>query len=143
MSNYTSTYPTDTKVDPGIKTFFEEFYKISDTPNAHDLYAQQFTKDAVLVMASKRCEGSDEILTLRKGMWEKVAARHHNPLKIFPFGSGSEELMLHGTVDYELKDGKKAKVDWAAKADMAKEEGKWKMKFYQVYLDTAAMANAK
>ncbi|EHK99134.1 hypothetical protein M7I_4966 [Glarea lozoyensis 74030] len=86
MSNYTSTYPTDTKVDPGIKTFFEEFYKISDTPNAHDLYAQQFTKDAVLVMASKRCEGSD------------------------------------------------------AKADMAKEEGKWKMKFYQVYLDLVRKA---
>jgi hypothetical protein len=43
-------------------------------------------------------------------MWEKVAARLHKPLKIFPFGSGSEELMLHGTVDYELKDGKKAKV---------------------------------
>ena len=67
-------------------------------------------------------------------MWEKVATRQHTPIQIFPFGSGSEELMLHGTVAYVLKDGKRAQVDWAAKADMVKEDEKWKLKFYQVYL---------
>jgi hypothetical protein len=58
-SNYTSSYPPSSEVDSGIKQFFEEFYKISDTPEPHTLYAEQFTKDAVLVMASKRCEGYD------------------------------------------------------------------------------------
>ena len=58
-SNYTSTYPADIQVDSGIKEFFEQFYKISDTPDAHEKYAQQFTKDAVLAMASKKCEGFD------------------------------------------------------------------------------------
>jgi len=51
-----------------------------------------------------------EILQIRKGMWTAVASRLHSPLKVFPFGSGSNEVMLHGTVAYTLKDGRKAEV---------------------------------
>jgi len=46
------------------------------------------------------------ILELRKGMWTAVASRLHSPLKIFPFGEGAQEVMIHGTVGYVLKDGK-------------------------------------
>ena len=43
--------------------------------------------------------------------------------------------MLHGTVDYELKDGKRAEgIEWAARARFGAEEGGLKMVFYQVYL---------
>jgi len=56
---YTSTYPSGITIDEGIKTFFEEFYKISDTPSAHEKYVDQFTNDAVLVMASKKGVGRD------------------------------------------------------------------------------------
>jgi hypothetical protein len=44
--------------------------------------------------------------------------------------------MIYGTVEYVLKDGKKASVEWAARAQMARKEGngEWKMGFYQVYL---------
>lgn len=96
-----------------------------------------------MVMASKRAEGYDEILKLRKGMWELVASRLHDPVKIFPFGDGGKEVMLYGNVKYTLKDGRKAEVDWAARANLVKEGGDWKLAFYQVYLDTAAMQNAK
>lgn len=57
MGSYTSEYPS-TQVDTSYKQFFEEFYKISDTPDAHDQYAQQFTKDAKLIMASKTVYGT-------------------------------------------------------------------------------------
>lgn len=67
-------------------------------------------------------------------MWEKVASRKHQPLKIFPFGSSSDEVMLYGNVDYVLKDGKQASVPWAARAHLVKEGGAVKMDFYQVYL---------
>lgn len=56
---YQSTYPPHTKVDSGIVQFFEDFYKLSDTPDAHDAYVGQFTKDATLIMASKKGVGSD------------------------------------------------------------------------------------
>lgn len=75
-----------------------------------------------------------EIIKMRKGMWEKVASRKHHADKIYTFGSGSDEVMLHGTVQFSMKDGTKANKEWAARARMAKEDGKVKMSFYQVYL---------
>jgi hypothetical protein len=75
-----------------------------------------------------------EILNMRQGMWEKVAKRSHYPKKLFPFGPGSDEVMLFGTVDYELKDGKKTTVEWSARSHFAEEDGQLKMDFYQVYL---------
>jgi len=43
-------------------------------------------------------------------MWAAVAARLHTPIKIFPFGNGSTQVMLYGTVAYTLKDGRKSSV---------------------------------
>jgi len=71
-------------------------------------------------------------------MWEKVATRKHKPIKVFPFGPNSDEVMLYGTVDYGKKDGTNATVDWSARAHLVKEGSEMKMDFYQVYLDTAA-----
>jgi len=42
-----------------------------------------------------------------------VASRLHTPIKVFPFGSGSNEVMLYGTVALTLKDGRKADVRFA------------------------------
>ncbi|KAJ4360891.1 uncharacterized protein N0V89_001459 [Didymosphaeria variabile] len=137
MTSYTSEYPS-IPFDPAFKKFFEDFYAASDKPDAHDAYVENFTKDATLIMASKKAHGSQEILALRKGLWEKVASRVHNPIKIFPYGPNSNEVMLHGTVNYGLKAGGESSVDWAAYARLVKDEGKVKMEFYQVYLDTGA-----
>jgi hypothetical protein len=61
--SYKSEYPTGIQVDEGIKQFFEEFYKISDaapaSPDAHEKYADAFTKDATLIVASKKGVGRD------------------------------------------------------------------------------------
>lgn len=67
-------------------------------------------------------------------MWEHVASRKHKPLKIFPFGQNSNELMLYGTVGYGLKNGKNAEIDWAARAHLVEIGGSMEMDFYQVYL---------
>ncbi|KAK3616363.1 hypothetical protein LTR56_026005 [Elasticomyces elasticus] len=143
MSQYSAEVPNDELVKPEIKSYYENFYAVSDTPDAHEKYASLFTKDARLIMASKGVSGRDEILEMRKGMWEKVAKRSHKPTKIFSFGAGTNEVMLFGTVDYELKDGKKTTVEWSARAVFTEEDGDLKMSFYQVYLDTAAMSQAK
>jgi hypothetical protein len=72
---------------------------------------------------------------MREGMWEKVAKRSHKPSKIYSFGKDSYDVMLHGTVDYELKDGKRAEdIEWSARARFAAQDGSIKMEFYQVYL---------
>ncbi|KAL1585060.1 hypothetical protein WHR41_06186 [Cladosporium halotolerans] len=141
MSQYIASVPDDGTLKPGIASFFENFYAISDTPTGHELYADQFTGDATLIMASKVAKGRQGIIEMREGMWEKVAKRSHKPLMIYSFTKHGDDVMLHGTVDYDLKDGKKAKgVEWAARAKFGSENGSLRMTFYQVYLDTAAMA---
>jgi hypothetical protein len=67
-------------------------------------------------------------------MWEKVSSRHHNPVKVFPYGENADEVMLHGTVKYTFKAGDGAGLDWAARAHLVKVDGIVKMDFYQVYL---------
>jgi hypothetical protein len=75
------------------------------------------------------------MIKLRKGMWEAVAKRSHYPRQIFTFGTGSDEVMLRGEVEYVMKDGKEVTKEWAAKAVLEKgENGRVRMKYYQVYL---------
>ena len=56
---YTSPYPPGVEVDSGIKQFFEDFYRTSDTPDTPEKWADKFTDDAVLIMASKKGVGRD------------------------------------------------------------------------------------
>jgi hypothetical protein len=49
---------------------------------------------------------------MRKGMWDKVASRKHKADRIFAFDSGSNEVMLYGTVDYGMKDGNKSTKEY-------------------------------
>jgi hypothetical protein len=55
---YASEYPK-LDLDPDFKSFFEDFYATSDTPDAHEHYVKYFTDDATLIMASKTVKGSD------------------------------------------------------------------------------------
>ena len=59
--SYKSEYPAGVQVDEGIKAFFEEFYQTSDKPGEHEKYADSFTKDATLIVASKKGVGREGI----------------------------------------------------------------------------------
>ena len=59
MSQYTASTPGDGQVRPDIKSFFEKFYEVSDTPSAHEEYAEQFTKNAKLIMGPNESNGRD------------------------------------------------------------------------------------
>lgn len=59
MSQYSAAVPGDGQVRPEIKAYFERFYEISDTPDAHETYADFFTKDGKLTMGSNTFEGRD------------------------------------------------------------------------------------
>lgn len=151
-SQYVAAVPSEDLVRPEIQAYFQNFYQISDTPEAHQEYSEQFTDNARLIMASNEANGREgvsfgpsntmemlilcnaAILKMRTGMWEKVAKRSHKPAQIYAFEKGSDDVMLYGTVDYELKDGKKTAITWSARSHFVEEGGKLKMDFYQVYL---------
>jgi hypothetical protein len=56
---YVSSVPEDGSLKPSIASFFESFYAVSDTAAAHEQYADHFTGDAKLIMASKETSGRD------------------------------------------------------------------------------------
>jgi hypothetical protein len=59
MSQYTALVPDDGQVKPEIRSFFEEFYKRSDTPGDHERYAQSFAKSGKLIMGPNEANGRD------------------------------------------------------------------------------------
>ncbi len=137
MSTYKGALPQQVEYDRKLPEFFERFYAVSDDPSddAHEQYARSLTDDATLIMGIKEAQGYDSILEFRKGLWSgPVKKRLHTLEKIFPFGDMSDEVMLYGKVDYELKNGKDVTVKWAGRALLVEESGKLKMKFYQVYM---------
>lgn len=145
MSTYKGATPSNPQLDPRVVDFYENFYRVSDDPSdqAHLEYADSLTKDGTLSMGTKKATGYDNVLELRKGLWSgPIKTRKHTLKQIFPFGDNSKNVMLHGSVDYGLKNGKAVTVEWAARAELVEEGGKLKMKEYQVYLDSAPVANA-
>ena len=136
MSLYISpALPAGTTTDDPAVTFFSDFYRTSDIQDAHDVYVDQFTPDATIAMGSMKVAGQAAISAVRKGMWEKVGARHHAVHQIYPFGPGTNEYMLHGVVNYTAKDGSKSGKEWAAHAVLVPgADGKLKFKHYHVYI---------
>lgn len=59
MSQYKASVPADGQVKPEIQSYFEEFYRISDTADGHERYADMFTKDAKLIMGPNEANGRD------------------------------------------------------------------------------------
>lgn len=46
-------------LDQGIVKFFEDFYRISDTPGDHDNYVSQFANNATFIVAGKKNHGRE------------------------------------------------------------------------------------
>jgi hypothetical protein len=82
---YVSSVPSDGSLKPGIASFFESFYAVSDIAVAHEQYADHFTSDAKLIMASKETSGRDgmKINTSQKSLIQppdlltESTCRHH------------------------------------------------------------------
>jgi ketosteroid isomerase-like protein len=66
-----------------------------------------------------------------------VASRHHVVIDIYP--KSDADLMLFGTVEYGLKNGRHLESEWAARMTLT--EGK--ISFYQVYLDASPLLVAQ
>ena len=55
---------------PEICEYLEQFYQTSDTPDAHEKYAESFTKDATLIMASNEVNGREGTLAIGVKVWD-------------------------------------------------------------------------
>ena len=105
-SGYEPMYPTDSPADATVKRFVTRFFGISDTPGLTDEWVEFFRDDATLVMGNDAATGRQQVRKLREGMWERVEARKHTLVKVFPgsfvdreFGGEENiaEFMLFGS----------------------------------------------
>jgi hypothetical protein len=56
--SYAKICPSDVSMNEDIIQFFETFYQVSDTAEAHEQYTNMFTDDATFILASKTSNGS-------------------------------------------------------------------------------------
>ncbi|KAJ9155109.1 hypothetical protein NKR23_g2368 [Pleurostoma richardsiae] len=146
--DYTPAYPSDVEVASSVKEFISSFYSVSDTPGKDEEWLSYYVDDAIVVMGKDTATGRDELLQLRRRMWEKVQSRRHTVYKVlrgsFPAAGGAEtpttELALFGTVEYRLRENggrEKSTVDWAGHARLRSDEaagGAWRFEYYRVYM---------
>ena len=57
--SYKFSSPSSAPLAPGIAEFFEKFYQVSDTPPAHQEYANCFADDATFMIGVKQVQGKD------------------------------------------------------------------------------------
>ncbi|KIN03435.1 hypothetical protein OIDMADRAFT_158131 [Oidiodendron maius Zn] len=138
-------YPVDVPVDNDIKDFIHQFYIMSDTPNVSKEYVNCFTNDARAIFGPVTCDGHDAIRRSREATWanQNVLSRRHIVEEVFPFGKDCNEAMLRGVVELVLKVGQPISLVWSARATYVKEGDQVKMRFYQVYLDSAVLQKAR
>lgn len=145
MSSQNSVFPS-TFTDEKVKEFVTAFFKASDTkppaPPSVDPYTTYFSSSPVLKMGSLPESASiEDIAATRQKMWKGVASRHHVVKKVFVNnepGTKADEIILSGTVEYGLEDGKTNTVSWVSRMIFDEKEREENdnvvLKFYQVYL---------
>lgn len=83
---------------PEIKAFFERFYAISDTPDDHEKYADMFTENAKLIMASNAVEGRDGKQACHHSVKHKLIHFSNYPDAIRHVGEGCQEIACSAAV---------------------------------------------
>jgi len=119
--------------------FVKRFVAVSDKPDAVDDYLAFFTSEGVVKMGiAPLVEHAEGIRKMRENMWSGVTSRRHTLLAIFD--GRDDELMLHGTVDYDLCHGVKVDgVSWASKMTFASGHGPLLLSSYIVWFDMAPL----
>ncbi|CAO1621743.1 unnamed protein product [Sympodiomycopsis kandeliae] len=119
-----------------IAQFIREFYAISDDESRHEDYVNSFVSESEGVQFQigpmKPATNSAGILSWRKEKWLPVAERNHIIKDVFAHPSKLNEYMLHGEVEYSLKDGSSGKASWGGW--MLFNDKKDKMVKYTVWL---------
>lgn len=89
-SQYISFAAPDVLSDK-VRSFLADFYSISDTPNVHETYADQFSDDAEIVMGANTVKGREGMLFLSIFLHKKASCE--SALLIFEYhrNCGAEE----------------------------------------------------
>lgn len=101
-----------------IATFIEKFYRVSDTPDIHQEYAEHFVDDparlSFQIGPMQASNARDSILAWRREKWQGVTRRKHVVNAVFVNPERQHDIMLDGTVEMDVN-GSKARFHWAGR----------------------------
>ncbi|KAL4807981.1 hypothetical protein BDV18DRAFT_134075 [Aspergillus unguis] len=128
------------------------FYKSWDDPQSSDghWYLDAFAPEAELVFG-QRMKGHDAIRAFRTSIINPkdgpIVDLEHTMGKCFVLPgapeSGRQEVLVNGTIWYQLKNGVKIEEDYASLGLFVDQgDGDYKIEFYEVYVDSLALATA-
>lgn len=136
-------------VPPSIATFVEKFYKISDTPDVHEQYADDYfihdeDRLSFQIGPMQPTNKREGIVAWRRKGWEGVTRRKHVVNGVFISPKWENEIMLDGSVEMD-KNGSTLKFNWAGRMvfdHKSLEEGAPKIETYKVWLVSDRRAHA-
>jgi hypothetical protein len=151
MSNY--TFSNQDAVPPGIIKPLIQLFTSWDDPNGDHSYLNGFHPDAVLYFGAATATGRDEIKKLRASQIDAekgpIVDLEHTLEKVFVLAGsdttskGGQEVLMSGTIWYQIANGKRIDEHWASWAELAPDaSGEYKVKTYRVYLDSLALTTA-
>lgn len=128
-------------VPPAIAAFVESFYKISDTPDVHEQYADNYyindeSRLSFQIGPMQPTNKRDGIVAWRQKGWEGVTRRKHVVNGVFISPKWENEIMLDGTVEMD-KNGSTLKFNWAGRMafdQKSLDDGSPKIETYKVWL---------
>ncbi|PSR79582.1 hypothetical protein BD289DRAFT_455767 [Coniella lustricola] len=125
------------------RELLEKFYNLSNAPNpgsdaSEEALAELFDPEkGVYQLASKKAQGREAIIELRKALFASIPRREHRVVKIFTFGEDQSQLLVLGKVEYGHHHGHETNSDWASKIVLSTSEGQPKLAEVQIIVDTA------
>lgn len=148
--NYTfvnhSSIPAN--LGPRLSAFFRSW---DDAHSQKNEYLNLFAPDGKLVFGPTPAKGRDAIRALRDAFIHPtngpVVDLQHTLEKCFVLAGGAEigrqELVVNGTIWYELKNGRRVDADFASRMVFVDNgQGVLQAQFYEVYIDSLELTTA-
>lgn len=145
------TFENQGSIPSPLGPLLSDFFRSWDDPYSKNDYLNVFAPDGQLVFGPAPANGRDAIRALRDAMIHPtkgpVVDLEHTLGKCFVLAGGAEsghqEIIVNGSLWYQLKNGRKIHVDFASfMVFVDKGQGHPQVEFYEVYLDSLELAHA-
>ncbi|KAH8894524.1 hypothetical protein GQ53DRAFT_744692 [Thozetella sp. PMI_491] len=122
-------------LDPAVRAHIESFYRAADREDGTGDWANHFSPDAIAKKSPDEVKGREALKSWIASSWSNIESREHIVYRVFPFGDGTDEVMLHGCTKQNLKDGNKRVFTWAARLRFVKTDTGVLIHRYTVIVD--------
>jgi len=134
-----------TPIPTETKALMDKFFNLmdDDIKSVGDKLADEiFFRNGTMIAPGGTAKGSEEIRKSRVDAWKVVKKRRHEVVRVYSRDAEGKDVLLIGTAEMGLANGKEIKGDFTARMVFADDNGTEKLKLYQVWADSGALHKA-